>query len=54
MIIDSGTCSYSRPEYSSYYRQSKAHNVVLIDGEAQNPEDCSRGDRGVSHAGTVA
>jgi len=43
MLIDSGSCSYSRPEYSSYYRQSKAHNVVLVDGEAQNPEDCGRG-----------
>ena len=53
MIIDSGTCSYSRPEYSSYYRQSKAHNVVLIDGAAQNPEDCSRGDRGVVTPGRL-
>jgi oligo-alginate lyase len=53
VIIDSGTCSYSRPEYSSYYRQSKAHNVVLIDGQAQNPEDCSRGDRGVVTPGRL-
>jgi hypothetical protein len=51
LIIDSGSCSYSRPEYTSYYRQSKAHNVVLIDGQAQNPEDCSRGDRGVKTPG---
>ncbi len=54
VIIDSGTCSYSRPEYTSYYRQSKAHNVVLIDGEAQNPEDCSRGDRGVVTPGQLS
>lgn len=53
VIIDSGTCSYSRREYSGYYRQSKAHNVVLIDGEAQNPEDCSRGDRGVVTPGRL-
>ncbi len=53
VLIDSGTCSYSRPEYSSYYRQSKAHNVVLLDGEAQNPEDCSRGDRGVTTPGRL-
>jgi hypothetical protein len=53
IIIDSGTCSYSRPEYTSYYRQSKAHNVVLIDGQAQNPEDCSRGDRGVVTPGQL-
>jgi hypothetical protein len=53
VVIDSGSCSYSRPEYSSYYRQSKAHNVVLIDGQAQNPEDCSRGDRGVTTPGRL-
>jgi hypothetical protein len=53
VIIDSGTCSYSRPQYTSYYRQSKAHNVVLIDGQAQNPEDCSRGDRGVVTPGEL-
>ncbi len=53
VIIDSGTCSYSRPEYTSYYRQSRAHNVVLIDGQAQNPEDCSRGDRGVVTPGQL-
>lgn len=53
LLIDSGNCSYSRREYSSYYRQSRAHNVVLIDGEAQNPEACSRGDRGVATPGEL-
>ncbi len=53
VLIDSGTCSYSRPQYTSYYRQSKAHNVVLIDGQAQNPEDCGRGDRGVVTPGQL-
>jgi hypothetical protein len=53
LIIDSGNCSYSRREYTSYYRHSKAHNVVLIDGSAQNPEDCGNGDRGVVHPGQV-
>ena len=53
LLIDSGNCSYSRREYSSYYRQSKAHNVILIDGEAQNPEACSRGDRGIKTSGTL-
>lgn len=38
LIIDSGTCAYGRPEYSTYYRQSRAHNVVLFDGQGQ-PED---------------
>ncbi len=53
LIIDSGNCSYSRREYTTYYRHSKAHNVVLIDGQAQNPEDCGNGDRGVVHPGQV-
>jgi hypothetical protein len=53
LIIDSGNCSYSRREYTTYYRHSKAHNVVLIDGAGQNPEDCGNGDRGVVHPGQV-
>jgi len=53
LIIDSGNCSYSRREYSSYYRQSKAHNVVLFNGHGQKPEDCTRGDRGVKTPGQV-
>jgi hypothetical protein len=53
LVIDSGNCSYSRREYSSYYRQSKAHNVILHDGRAQNPEDCGGGDRGVVTSGHV-
>lgn len=53
LIIDSGNCSYSRREYTSYYRHSRAHNVVLINGEAQNPEDIARGDRGVAIPGRV-
>ncbi len=53
LIIDSGNCSYSRREYSSYYRHSKAHNVILFDGEGQNPEDVARGDRGVTHPGKM-
>ncbi|SDD63812.1 Heparinase II/III-like protein [Paenibacillus sp. UNCCL117] len=37
-IVDSGYCVYSKPLYNSYYRQSRAHNVVLLDGEGQPPE----------------
>ena len=43
LIIDSGTCSYSRPEYTTYYRQSRAHNVILFDGAGQPDEDIDRG-----------
>lgn len=37
-IVDSGHCVYSKPLYNAYYRQSRAHNVVLLDGEGQPPE----------------
>ena len=30
LLIDSGKCTYGRPEYDGYYRQSQAHNVVLL------------------------
>lgn len=43
LIIDSGTCSYGRPEYTTYYRQSRAHNVILFNGEGQPAEDLDRG-----------
>ena len=43
LIIDSGTCSYSRPEYSTYYRQSRAHNVILFDGAGQPQDDITYG-----------
>ncbi|MGD9557826.1 MAG: alginate lyase family protein [Mangrovibacterium sp.] len=32
LFIDSGCCSYDRPELVSWYRTSRAHNTVLIDG----------------------
>jgi len=43
LIVDSGTCSYARPEYTSYYRQSRAHNVILFDGAGQHAEDIDYG-----------
>ena len=53
LIIDSGNCSYGRRQYTSYYRHSKAHNVILTDGHAQNPEDCGNGDRGTVTPGSI-
>lgn len=38
LIKDAGNCSYGNPLYSSYYRQSQAHNVVLFDGKGQPKE----------------
>jgi hypothetical protein len=51
LIIDSGKCSYSRPEYLEYYCQSKAHNVVLFNGEGQPSEDSH--ERGAKFSGAV-
>lgn len=45
ILIDSGNPSYARPEYDAYYRQSRAHNVVLFNGEAENPEDTYAGSK---------
>jgi len=53
LIIDSGNCSYNRREYTNYYRHSRAHNVILTDGQAQNPEDCGNGDRGTVTPGGI-
>jgi len=39
LIIDSGNCSYGRPEYTQYFCQSEAHNVVLWNGKAQEHKD---------------
>jgi hypothetical protein len=39
LISDSGNSSYSTLEYSTYYCQSQAHNVILFNGDGQNPED---------------
>lgn len=43
LLIDSGKCGYDRPEYMSYYVRSRAHNVVLFDGEGQPAEDNVKG-----------
>ena len=34
-IIDSGTCTYSKKEYSDYYKMPKAHNVILFNDKGQ-------------------
>jgi hypothetical protein len=43
LITDSGACSYSNSLYVRYYVQSRAHNVVLYNGEGQPAEDIRRG-----------
>jgi len=49
LIIDSGTCNYDRREYSTYYCQSRAHNVILFDGSGQPPEDILSGCKFPGH-----
>jgi oligo-alginate lyase len=40
LLIDSGGVpNYALPEYDNYYRQSRAHNVMLFDGEAEFHDD---------------
>lgn len=45
LIIDSGTCKYSRPEYRTYYRLSRAHNVILFNDHGQPEEDIGLGSK---------
>lgn len=39
LLTDGGTTWYASPSYSNYFFQSKAHNVVLFDGEGQRQQD---------------
>lgn len=45
LLVDSGTCDYGRPEYRDYYMQSRAHNVILFNGQGQPDEDRVRGSK---------
>ena len=45
LIEDAGTCDYGRPEYGRYYITSRAHNVVLVDGQGAPHEDFLRGSK---------
>ncbi len=51
LLIDSGTCSYSRREYIDYYVSSRAHNVVLFNDEGQPREDVH--ERGAKFPGKI-
>jgi hypothetical protein len=43
LITDSGSSSYNDPLYGGYYVRSRAHNVILYNGEGQPAEDIRRG-----------
>jgi hypothetical protein len=49
LIVDSGTCKYSRSEYTTYYRTSRAHNVILFNGQGQSEEDIGLGCKFPGH-----
>ncbi len=51
LLIDSGACSYGHPAYRNYYRHSRAHNVVLFNGQGQPEEDFH--PRGVKFPGRL-
>ncbi|HXO77074.1 MAG TPA: heparinase II/III family protein, partial [Puia sp.] len=39
LLVDGGDVNYARDEYSDYFVQSRAHNVMLFNGKAQDPQD---------------
>jgi CubicO group peptidase (beta-lactamase class C family) len=39
LLIDGGDAFYGSDEYSSYFVRSEAHNVMLFNGKAQDPQD---------------
>jgi oligo-alginate lyase len=39
LLIDGGDVNYANDEYSSYFVTSRAHNVLMFNGEAQDPQD---------------
>lgn len=38
ILKDAGNCWYPNPQYRNYFFQSRAHNVVLFNGEGQSSE----------------
>jgi hypothetical protein len=41
LIIDSGCCNYDEPELVSWYRTTRAHNTVVIDGVTEEATSSS-------------
>ncbi len=39
LLIDGGDIGYALDEYSDYFVRSQAHNVMLFNGKAQEPQD---------------
>ncbi len=45
LFVDSGSCGNGRKEYRGYFTQSRAHNVILFNGQGQPDEDFIRGSK---------
>ncbi len=51
VVIDSGTCTYSKEEYLPYYCAPDAHNVILFSGEGVHEDGMYHG--GIHGVGTI-
>ncbi len=49
IFCDSGCCAYGNRNYGGYYTQSKAHSVMMINGEGMFGWNVSRGSRLPGH-----
>ncbi|HEY4149338.1 MAG TPA: heparinase II/III family protein [Chitinophagaceae bacterium] len=49
LLIDGGTTNYAQDEYSDYFVRSEAHNVMLFNGKAQEPQDQYNAVKNVGH-----
>ncbi|MBE6627136.1 MAG: hypothetical protein E7628_08180 [Ruminococcaceae bacterium] len=49
IFCDSGSCAYGNRNYGGYYTQSRAHSIMLINGEGMPGWNVSRGSRLPGH-----
>jgi oligo-alginate lyase len=49
LLIDGGNVNYGNPLYSGYSVRSEAHNVILFNGKAQEPQDEYNAVKNVGH-----
>jgi hypothetical protein len=49
LLVDGGNVSYGNPGYSAYSVRSEAHNVILFNGKAQEPQDQYNAVKNVGH-----
>ena len=49
LLVDGGDVNYALPEYSDYFVRSEAHNVMMFNGKAQEPQDEYNAVKNVGH-----